>query len=107
MIEVFGLKNCDMCKKAMKALPEAQLRDVRVDGVPDAVMAQAFEQFGEKLLNTRSTTWRGLDEAARQEAPLTLIVQHPALMKRPLVKAGGTLFLGWSADTEAAVKAAS
>lgn len=107
MIEVFGLKNCDTCKKSMKALPEAQLRDVRVDGVPDAVMAQAFEQFGDKLLNTRSTTWRGLDDAARQEAPLTLIAQHPALMKRPLIKAGGTLFLGWSADTEAAVKAAS
>ena len=107
MIEVFGLKNCDTCKKAMKALPDAQLRDVRVDGVPDAVMAQAFEQFGDKLLNTRSTTWRGLDEVARQKEPLALIAEHPPLMKRPLIKAGDTLFLGWSADTEAAVKAAS
>ena len=105
MIEVFGLKNCDTCKKAMKALPEAQLRDVRVDGVPEAVMSQAFETFGDKLLNTRSTTWRGLDEAARQEPPLNLISQHPALMKRPLIKAGDTLFLGWSAETEAAVRA--
>lgn len=106
MIEVFGLKNCDTCKKAMKALPEAQLRDVRVDGVPEAVMSQAFETFGDKLLNTRSTTWRGLDEAARLEPPLILISQHPALMKRPLIKAGDTLFLGWSAETEAAVRAA-
>ena len=106
MIEVFGLKNCDTCKKAMKALPEAQLRDVRVDGVPDAVMAQAFAQFGDKLLNTRSTTWRGLDEAARQQAPLALIAQYPALMKRPLIKTGDTLFLGWSAETEMALKAA-
>ncbi len=106
MVEVFGLKNCDTCRKAMKALPEAQLRDVRVDGVPDGVMVQAFEQFGDKLLNTRSTTWRGLDDAARQEQPLALIAQHPALMKRPLIKAGDTLFLGWSAETEAAVKAA-
>lgn len=106
MIEIFGLKNCDTCRKAMKALPDAQLRDVRVDGVPDAVMAQAFEQFGDRLLNTRSTTWRGLDEAARKEPPLALIAQHPALMKRPLTKAGGALFLGWSAGIEAAVKAA-
>ena len=105
MIEVFGLKNCDTCKKAMKALPEAQLRDVRVDGVPDAVMAQAFAQFGDKLLNTRSTTWRGLDEAARQQAPLALIAQYPALMKRPLIKTGDTLFLGWSAVTEISLKA--
>ena len=106
MIEVFGLKNCDTCKKAMKALPEAQLRDVRVDGVPDAVMAQAFAQFGDKLLNTRSTTWRRLDEAARQQAPLALIAQYPALMKRPLIKTCDTLFLGWSAETEKALKAA-
>lgn len=106
MVEVFGLKNCDTCRKAMKALPEAQLRDVRVDGVPDAVLVQAFEQFGDKLLNTRSTTWRGLDDAARIAPPLTLIAEHPALMKRPLIKAGDTLFLGWSAETEAAVKAA-
>lgn len=106
MIEVFGLKNCDTCRKAMKALPEATLRDVRVDGVPDDVMAQAFAQFGDKLLNTRSTTWRGLDEAARQEPPLALIAQHPALMKRPLIKAGDALFLGWSAQTVTEVRAA-
>ncbi|WP_298861263.1 ArsC/Spx/MgsR family protein [uncultured Sulfitobacter sp.] len=107
MVEIFGLKNCDTCRKAVKALPDAQLRDVRVDGVPDEVMAQAFKMFGDRLLNTRSTTWRGLDEAARSESPLALIAQHPALMKRPLIKAGDTLFLGWSTQTEADVKAAS
>lgn len=106
MIEIFGLKNCDTCRKAMKALPEAQLRDVRIDGVPEAVMAQAFEVFGDKLLNTRSTTWRGLGEAERLQSPTTLIAAHPALMKRPLIKAGDALFLGWSAQIEAAVKAA-
>jgi arsenate reductase len=106
MIEVYGLKNCDTCRKALKALPEATLRDVRTDGVPQAVLARAHAQFGADLLNTRSTTWRGLDAAERATPPLDLIAQHPALMKRPLVVAGGQLFLGWSAVSEAQVRAA-
>ena len=105
MIEIYGLKNCDTCRKALKALPNAELWDVRAGGVPADLMAQAFAQFGEKLLNTRSTTWRGLDEAERAKPPLELIAAHPALMKRPLIKAGETLFLGWTAQTQAEIEA--
>ncbi|UWR24206.1 arsenate reductase family protein [Sulfitobacter sp. S190] len=105
-MEVFGLKNCDTCRKAMKALPEAQLRDVRIDGVPADVMAQAHAQFGNKLVNTRSTTWRGLSEIERAGDPAELLKTHPALMKRPLIKAGDRLFLGWTAQTEEEVRAA-
>jgi arsenate reductase len=106
MVEIYGLKNCDTCRKALKALPDATLVDVRADGVPDALMARAFTEFGDKLLNTRSTTWRGLDEAERAQAPLDLLAKHPALMKRPLISAGGTLFLGWTAQTADQVNAA-
>ena len=106
MIEIYGLKNCDTCRKALKALPDAMLRDVRADGIPSDLLAAAFAKFGDNLLNTRSTTWRGLDAAARAKPPLDLIAEHPALMKRPLIKAGGTLFLGWSAQTHADVAAA-
>lgn len=106
MVEIFGLKNCDTCRKALKALPEAVLRDVRVEGVPPEIMAQAHVQFGDALLNTRSTTWRGLDAVERALPPLDLIAAHPALMKRPLIKAGDALFLGWTAQTEAQLRAA-
>ncbi|MCX7564863.1 arsenate reductase [Sulfitobacter sp. F26169L] len=106
MVELYGLKNCDTCRKALKALPDAALVDVRADGVPAAVMAQAYAQFGDKLLNTRSTTWRGLDEGARAQDPLALLAEHPALMKRPLIAVGDRLFLGWSAETEAQVQSA-
>ena len=105
MIEIYGLKNCDTCRKALKELPNAELCDVRADGVPEDLMAQAFAQFGEKLLNTRSTTWRGLQEAERAKPPLELIAEHPALMKRPLIKAGDALFLGWTAQAQAEIKA--
>lgn len=102
---IYGLKNCDSCRKAMKALPEAQLVDVRGAGVPDAVLTQAYERFGSALLNTRSTTWRGLDEAARAQEPLALIQAHPAVMKRPLIEVDGVLFLGWNKVIEGDVKA--
>jgi arsenate reductase len=103
VIEVFGLKNCDTCRKALKAMPEAALVDVRADGVPADVMQQAFAQFGQALVNTRSTTWRGLDDAERAADPLALLAAHPALMKRPLIKSGDQLFLGWTAQTQAAL----
>ncbi|MBZ8117102.1 arsenate reductase [Roseovarius sp. LXJ103] len=102
---LYGLKNCDTCRKALKALPSAELRDVRADGVPADVLARAYAQFGDDLLNTRSTTWRGLSEAERAGAPLDLIAAHPALMKRPLIDAGGTLYLGWGKDVQAALTA--
>lgn len=103
---IYGLKNCDACRKAVKALPQAEFRDVRVDGVPDAVLAAAFERFGDALINTRSTTWRGLDEAQRAGLPLDLIKAHPALMKRPLIENGSGFFLGWNSVIEVEVKAA-
>ena len=98
---IYGLKNCDTCRKAMKALPDAELRDVRVDGVPDDVLGAALAQFGQALVNTRSTTWRGLSEAERGEEPLALLKAHPALMKRPLIAVDKRLFLGWNKDVEA------
>lgn len=92
---LYGLKTCDTCRKALKALGSAQFVDVRDAGVPDKVLEQALAQFGDKLLNTRSTTWRGLSEADRQGAPLDLIRAHPTLMKRPLIAQGDQLWLGW------------
>ena len=100
---LYGLKNCDTCRKALKVLGDIEFKDVRADGVPADVLARAFDQFGGSLLNTRSTTWRGLSEEQRSGAPLGLLADHPTLMKRPLIDAGGRLFLGWNSDTQAAL----
>ncbi|WP_299146434.1 arsenate reductase family protein [uncultured Tateyamaria sp.] len=102
-MEIYGLKTCDSCRKAIKALPQARFVDVRSEGVPDAVMAAARDTFGDALVNTRSTTWRGLDEAARRGTPEALLSEHPTLMKRPLIADGDRLFLGWTKDVQAAL----
>lgn len=102
---IYGLKNCDTCRKALKALPEAQLVDVRVDGLPVEVLDLALAQFGATLLNTRSTTWRTLDAEERQRDPRALLIDHPSLMKRPLIAVDKHLFLSWNKEVEAEVKA--
>jgi len=98
---VYGLKNCDTCRKAVAALEGAVLCDLRAEGLPDAVLDEALARFGAALVNTRSATWRGLDDRARQQDPRSLLRAHPALMKRPLIAAGGRLWLGWTDETRA------
>ena len=98
---LYGLKTCDTCRKAVKALPDAQYVDVRKDGVATEVLERAFTQFGEKLVNKSSTTWRQLDEDQRARPALDLIAEHPTLMKRPLIEEGDKMWLGWGKDVQA------
>ena len=98
---IYGLKNCDTCRKVMKALPDATLVDVRTEGVPREVLDAAWSQFGQALVNTRSTTWRGLSVTERVTDPIGLLCEYPALMKRPLIAVDNTLFLSWSKEIEA------
>jgi arsenate reductase-like glutaredoxin family protein len=71
-LTLYGLKTCDTCRKAIKALEEAghrlTVRDVRADGVAAEYLASWLAVHGEALINMRSTTWRGLDDATRERA---------------------------------------
>lgn len=98
---IYGLKNCDTCRKALKKLKNAELIDVREAPVPDDILEEARQKFAEKLVNTRSTTWRGLGEDDRARPAQELLAAYPALMKRPLIRtAKGELFLGWTRDVQ-------
>lgn len=104
-MQIFGLKNCDTCRKALKTLTEhgyaAELIDIRERPLSAAQLGQFHDTFGDALLNTRSTTWRGLSEAQRSRSPLDLLTDHPALMKRPVIVDGAAPTLGWDAKTQA------
>jgi arsenate reductase len=105
-MKLYGLKTCDTCRKALQALTQAgftvQFIDLRADDLSDEERARFFEVLGEDLLNTRSTTWRGLSGDTRKAAPLELLKLHPALMKRPVIEDDhGALTLGWGAQTQA------
>jgi len=104
---VYGLKTCDTCRKAMRALARAghapTLRDVRAELLSEAELARLLAAFGDNLLNRRSTTWRGLTQADRARPTAALLCEHPALMKRPVIAAGDRLFLGWGPEVQAAL----
>ena len=102
-MQLYGLKNCDTCRKALKLLKEAVFVDVRADGLPETVLKNALLTFGDALLNTRSTTWRGLSDADKKSAPEDLIRASPTLMKRPLIVKDGEMWLGWTPATRAAL----
>ncbi len=100
---IYGLRNCDTCRKALKLLSNARFQDVRADGVPADVLKSAYEQFENKLVNTRSATWRELPMDERNRPPLELLAAHPTLMKRPLISQGDRFYLGWSDEVQAAL----
>lgn len=114
MITLYGIKSCDTCRKARKAL-DAQhtpyrYHDLREDGLSGAQLDKFIDLAGiSALLNTRSTTWRAL-EATDQQAAKTddafareLILAQPTLLKRPVLNAGETLLVGFKADEYAAL----
>jgi arsenate reductase len=112
-MKLYGLKNCDTCKKAMKALDAAgqayTFVDIRAEADVPALAPDWLEQAGaEKLINTRSTTWRQLDDAQRARAdsdPAGLLADNPTLVKRPVIEQSGKVFVGWTKDVQAALGA--
>ncbi len=100
---IYGLKNCDTCRKALKLLPNARLCDVRAEGIPEPLLKSAYAQFGAELVNTRSSTWRGLDPSERAREALDLLTEYPVLMKRPLIEHEGRLYLSWSKEVQKAL----
>ena len=88
-LKLYGLKNCDTCRKALKALSAAgvehEFMDVRADGVSAAQVAAWAGAVGwQKLLNTKSTTWRGLSEAEKTDVDeakaARLMAEHSTLI---------------------------
>lgn len=101
---LYGIPNCDTCRKADTALRAAghmvEFRDVRKVPLSSAERAEFLAAFGDRLINRASTTWRALPEAERAADADTLLAAHPALMKRPVIR-GAVLTLGWGAEVQA------
>ena len=102
-MEIYGLKTCDTCRKAQKALPQARFRDLRAEPLTAEELSTLWQALGEGMLNRASTTWRGLSDAEREKDALTLMAAHPALIKRPIFAQDGRFHLGWNARTQAAL----
>lgn len=107
-IKLYGLKNCDTCKKALKALEasgrQVDFIDIRAEAdLRNKVPAWLAALGAEKLINKRSTTWRNLNNSERESAPEVLLITNPTLIKRPVIESNGATLVGWTKDVEAVV----
>jgi arsenate reductase len=92
MLTVYGIKQCDTCRKALKWLAlegtTHRFHDFRVDGLSKDLLADWLNSpYADKLVNRRSTTWRQLTDEQRQfegEELMALLIEHPTLIKRPV-----------------------
>lgn len=104
MTILYGIKNCDTVKKARNWLEANnvpyQFHDVRTDGLSQEKVEYWIDQVGiDTLINKRSTTWKTLTPEQQQDlsapAAITLILENPTLIKRPLVEQGDDVFVGF------------
>ena len=114
MIKVFGLKNCDSCRKALKWLElnccEFHFIDLREKDFDLGLVELWVRQVGwESLINRRSLTWRNLpDEETKKidvNRAIRLMRKNPTLMKRPICELGGKVYIGFKDDQRKLVKA--
>ena len=97
MITVYGIRQCDTCRKALKWLEgegvEHRFHDLRTDGLDGSTLQRWLASpLADALVNRRSTSWRGLTEAEKSSAGNaleTLLLAHPTLIKRPVFEKDG------------------
>ncbi|WP_343081250.1 arsenate reductase family protein [Ostreiculturibacter nitratireducens] len=104
---LYGIPSCDSCRKALKEIraagQEVEFRDIRTEPLTEAERGEFLDAFGDALINRASTTWRGLSEEERAGDAGALLAANPTLMKRPVIREGESLHLGWKPDTRARV----
>jgi len=106
-VTLYGIPTCDTCKRAMKDLAAAghdvTFHDVRADPLTPAQWDELLLAFGDRLINRASTTYRGLSDWMKASDPEDQLAQHPALMKRPVIRTEDKLYLGWDSGVQAAL----
>jgi arsenate reductase len=104
-LTLYGLKNCDTCKKALKALEASGKPVIFVDIRAEADLAKKVPTWlravdADLLINRRSTTWRALDETTRAGDAVSLLQANPTLIKRPIIENDKTVYVGWTNDVQ-------
>lgn len=103
MVTVYGIKNCDSVKKALKFLNDNNIAYSFVDFKTSPVDIQKIEQWSQKsdlsiLFNTRGTTYRtlglkslDLDDSLKKD----WMSKENLLIKRPVIEYNSTVIVGF------------
>lgn len=103
-MKVYGIKNCDTVKKALKFLNENEVEYEFVDFKkvsPTKADLQRWKKvFGDLPVNKRGTTFRKIKEAyeaATESEKVNLLIENSSAIKRPVVE-GKINLLGFNAQ---------
>ncbi len=107
MIEVYGIKNCDSVKKALKFFKahelEYRLFDFKTENLPCEKITKWLHQTEIKtLFNARSTTYRNLklkELNLDEKEQAAWLCKENLLIKRPVVEFNGDVLVGFNEET--------
>ena len=94
MIKVYGIKNCDSVKKALKFLKQNKLEHELYDFKHAPVSCEKIQAWAKsvemkQLFNTRGTTYRTLqlkDLNLNDEQKVSWLCKENMLIKRPVIE---------------------
>ena len=78
-------------------------RDVQKDPLTENERAALVADFGEKIINRASLTWRGMSDEERAADPVAMLGAKPSVMKRPAIRSDDQTLLGWTANVKRAL----
>lgn len=103
---IYGIKNCDTVKKALKWLDDRKIdydfHNYKKDGADLNILKTAIDQYGwEKVINRNGTTWRELPDDVKggvdAQKAIELAQDNPSLIKRPILSRMGQIVIGFDA----------
>ncbi|MDF2970494.1 MAG: arsenate reductase [Microvirga sp.] len=111
-VTLYGIKNCDTMKKARAWLDAKGVsyafHDYKVQGIDRTQLEGWARSVGwETLLNRAGTTFRKLPETDKtgldEGKALTLMLDQPSMIKRPVLDLGGQLLVGFKPELYEAI----
>jgi len=104
---IYGLNTCTLCQRARKTLEaaghEVTFRDIRDEPMSEAEWAEFITEFGDNIVDRKSNDWRMLSDWLKHSEADAQLAAKPKLMKRPVIRNGDSLHLGWDEKVEAAL----
>ncbi len=110
MLKIYGISNCDTMKKAFDLLKEKGSEFAFVNYKTEGIKAKKIEAWIAKrglevILNKNSTTFKELSpeqKPSTEAEAISLMVQKPSMIKRPVVEKGSKILVGF-AELQAAI----
>lgn len=98
MIKIYGIKNCDTVKKALKFCESKKIAydfiDFKKQPPTKQLLLNWKKQIGEWPINPSGRTykqWADQFEASNQDQQLELLISQTSMIKRPLLEIEGSV----------------